>query len=160
MIEALVLLGYAVAAAWCAPLVLAPLTSRGTSPRLGLAAWLTAMGSVLAALGLGAERAVAVAAADWPQLTTALCRSVAGGACTPQIYRSALYEAGVTDFAAVDLAGTVYVRDFGPYSDHFHEQNFQRQLAGSALRGDQAGFVGVDDGLDAVSEAESCAPAR
>jgi len=56
---------------------------------------------VLAAIGLGAERAVAVAAADWPQLTTALCRSVAGGACTPQVYRSALYEAGLTAFTAV-----------------------------------------------------------
>ena len=56
---------------------------------------------MLAAVALGAERAVAVAAADWPQLTMALCRSVAGGVCTPQVYRSALYEAGVTAFAAV-----------------------------------------------------------
>ena len=101
MLEALILIGYALAAAWCVPVALVPLTSRGISPRLGLAAWLTAMGSVLAALVLGTEHAVAAAAADWPQLTAALCRSVAGGVCTPQVYRSALYEAGVTAFAAV-----------------------------------------------------------
>lgn len=101
--EAMILLGYAVAASWCVPVLLGPLTSRGISPWLGLAAWLTAMSSVVAALVLGAERSVAVATADWPQLTTALCRSVAGGVCTPQVYRSALYEAGVAAFAAVIL---------------------------------------------------------
>jgi hypothetical protein len=40
-------------------------------------------------------------AADWPQLTQALCRSVAGGACTPGVYRSALYEGGVAALAIV-----------------------------------------------------------
>jgi hypothetical protein len=98
---ALMLFGYAIAVAWCAPVLLTPLTSRGVRPRLGLAAWLAAMGSAIAALALGAERSAAIAADDWPQLTAALCRSVAGGVCTPQVYRSALYEAGVTIFATV-----------------------------------------------------------
>jgi Zn-dependent protease with chaperone function len=100
MIAATVLLGYAVAAAWFVPVLLTPLTSSGVSPRLGLTAWLAAMGSVITALVLGANFAARTAAAEWPQLTTALCRSVAGGVCSPQVYRSALYEAGVTLFAA------------------------------------------------------------
>ena len=55
------------------------------------------MASVLAA-GRPRRRILpsATAAADWPRLTQALCRSVAGSACTPAVYRSALYQAGVT----------------------------------------------------------------
>ena len=48
VITALALLGYAACAAWCVPALLAPLTRRGVSVRAGLAAWLTAMASVLA----------------------------------------------------------------------------------------------------------------
>ncbi len=96
MITALALLGYAACAAWCVPPLLAPLTRRGTSVRAGLAAWLAAMASVLLSAAVAMQISFRTAAADWPRLTQALCRSVAGGACTPAIYRSALYEGGVT----------------------------------------------------------------
>ena len=99
MITALALLGYAACAAWCVPALLAPLTRRGVSVRAGLAAWLAAMASVLASAAVAIELSFRTVAADWPQLTQALCRSVAGGACTPAVYRSALYEGGVTALA-------------------------------------------------------------
>ena len=101
MITALALLGYAACAAWCVPALLAPLTRRGASVRAGLAAWLTAMASVLASAAIAIELSFRTVAADWPQLTRVLCRSVAGGACTPAVYRSALYEGGVAALAIV-----------------------------------------------------------
>lgn len=101
MITALALLGYAVCAAWCVPALLAPLTRRGASVRAGLAAWLTAMASVLVSVAVAIEISFRTVAADWPQLTQALCRSVAGSACTPAVYRSALYEGGVAALAIV-----------------------------------------------------------
>jgi Zn-dependent protease with chaperone function len=101
VITALALLGYAACAAWCAPALLAPLTRRGVSVRAGLAAWLAAMGCVLLSAAVAFELSFRTVAADWPQLTQALCRSVAGGACTPAVYRSALYEGGVAALVAV-----------------------------------------------------------
>jgi Zn-dependent protease with chaperone function len=101
VILALALLGYAVVTAAAAPALLTPLTRRGRSARAGLAAWVAAMtgalGAGLAALGL----AIRATVADWPQLTQTLCRSVAGEACTPAVYRSALYQAGVAALALV-----------------------------------------------------------
>jgi Zn-dependent protease with chaperone function len=101
MITALALLGYAACAAWCVPALLTPLTRRGVSVRAGLAAWLAAMASVLVSAAFAIQLSFRTVAADWPQLTQALCRSVAGGACTPEVYRSALYESGVTVLAAL-----------------------------------------------------------
>jgi Zn-dependent protease with chaperone function len=100
MITALALLGYAALAAWCAPALLAPLTRHGASVRAGLAAWLTAMASVLVSAALAAWLSGQTAAANWPRLTQALCRSVAGDACTPEVYRSLAYQAAVTALAA------------------------------------------------------------
>jgi Zn-dependent protease with chaperone function len=98
---AFVLLGYAVAAAWCAPALLAPLTSRGASVRPALTAWFSAMTSVLMAAAIGTALITQTAVADWPTLARVLCRGVAGTACTPQVYRSALYSAGVAILAVL-----------------------------------------------------------
>ena len=108
MITALVLLGYAACTAWCAPALLAPLTRRGVSVRAGLAAWLTAMAGVLVSAAVAIEISFRTIAADWPRLTQDLCRSVAGSACTPGVYGSVLYQAGVIVLAAsLTLAGAV-----------------------------------------------------
>ena len=90
MRTALLMFGYALAVAWAAPAPLSVLTRRGVSVRLGLVAWLGAMASVLASVALGIQFLLRTAAADWPSLTRVLCRSVAGGACTPVVYRSAV----------------------------------------------------------------------
>jgi Zn-dependent protease with chaperone function len=115
VIAALALLGYAACAAWLVPALLAPLTGRGLSVRAGLAAWLAAMGSVLASAALAVQFSVRTVAADWPQLTQALCRSVAGAACTPAVYRSFLYQAATAALAllltvAAALAAARYAR--------------------------------------------------
>jgi Zn-dependent protease with chaperone function len=114
MTAALVLLGYAAVAAWCGPVLLAPLTSGGTSVRPGLAAWLSAMASALLSAALGMAFMIGVAVADWPALTQVLCREVAGKMCTPQVYQSALYPAGVAiAAAAVVLAALVALWRYG-----------------------------------------------
>jgi Zn-dependent protease with chaperone function len=93
------LFGYAVVAGCGAPAPLARLTGRGTSARLGLVAWFAAMISAGASGLAGAYLVVARAAAGWVPLTQAVCRSVAGNACSPPVYRSMLYEIGVTALA-------------------------------------------------------------
>jgi hypothetical protein len=66
-------------ACW-APALLSRLTARGISPRLGLAAWLTAMASALASAA-ALEFLVRAAADGWSRLADMVCRSVAGHAC-------------------------------------------------------------------------------
>ena len=105
MIGALALLGYAACAAWCAPALLVPLAGRGLSVRAGLAAWLIAMASVLAAAALAFESSLTTVAADWPRLTQTLCRSIAGDACTTAVYESVFYQAGVAVLAIALTAG-------------------------------------------------------
>src|SRR6516162_6799507 len=61
----LLLSGYALAVAWWAPVLLSRLTARGISPRLGLAAWLTAMASALASSAAALELLVRAATDGW-----------------------------------------------------------------------------------------------
>jgi Zn-dependent protease with chaperone function len=148
MIGALALFGYALGAAWCVPALLAPLTRRGASPRLGLAAWLTGTASVLAAAALGIASVIGTAAADWPQLTKDLCRSVAGQGCTPEVYGSALYSAGVAILAAgVTLAALVALWRYGRRLQRARQQTRTHadiaRITGRALPG--TGAVVLDD---------------
>lgn len=109
MIAARALFGYALAVSWFLPAPLARLTGPGVSVRLGLAAWLGAIGSALVAGGLGIQSLFRTIGADWPSLSRALCRSVAGSACTPVVYRSALYELAVGAAAILVTAAAVVV---------------------------------------------------
>jgi hypothetical protein len=95
MMTALLLCGYALVVAWSASALLTPLTSRGISARLGLTAWLTAMASVLASLLTALGFLVTAAVTSWPGLAEDMCRSVAGRACTPLVYRS-VFEFGLS----------------------------------------------------------------
>jgi beta-lactamase regulating signal transducer with metallopeptidase domain len=104
---ALLALLYALAVAWYLPALLARLTARGTSARLGLAAWLTAMASVLVSLLVALQFLARAAIAGWSRLAEAVCRSVAGGACGPAVYQNAIFELAVglaTLAAALTLA--------------------------------------------------------
>jgi Zn-dependent protease with chaperone function len=98
---ALVVLLYAIAVAWLAPGPLTRLTARGISARLGLTAWLTAMVSVVASSLIAVQFLVTAAIAGWPTLAEAVCRSVAGSACAPTVYRSAAFELVLGAVAAV-----------------------------------------------------------
>jgi Zn-dependent protease with chaperone function len=101
MSDALAVGCYAITVAWGAPALLARLTSGGASVRPGLAAWLSAMAGALGAAALAVALIIAAAAAGWPTLTRALCHGVAGTECTPQVYRSALYSAGLAILAVL-----------------------------------------------------------
>jgi Zn-dependent protease with chaperone function len=149
VITALALLGYAACASWCVPALLAPLTRRGVSVRAGLAAWLTAMASVLVSAAVAIQFSFRTVAADWPQLTQALCRSVAGGACTPAVYGSVLYQAGVIVLAAVlALAGVAAAWRYGRRVQRSRAQTRSHAraalLVGHAIAG-QARTVMLDD---------------
>jgi Zn-dependent protease with chaperone function len=101
VIAAGALFAYAIVVACCASSPLARLTGRGANARFGLAGWLTAMVSAGFSGLFGAYLVMARAVADWVPLTQAVCRSVAGSACSPPVYRSMLYEAGVTALAII-----------------------------------------------------------
>lgn len=107
MNAALAMAGYAVVVSCCVPVPLTWLTRRGVSPRLELTAWLSAIGCVLVAAVLALDFLLCAAVAGWPRLSEMVCRSVAGGACTPVVYRSAFFELalGVAALIAVVAAG-------------------------------------------------------
>ena len=92
MTPALIMLGYAGALAWLGPAPLARLTARGVNARLGLAVWLVAVVSALGSAVVAVSFLVRAAVAGWPTFAGTICRSVYGGACPPQVYRSALFE--------------------------------------------------------------------
>jgi Zn-dependent protease with chaperone function len=114
MRAALLVFGYALAVAWYLPAPLIRLTERGIGARLGLAAWLAAIASVLASAVVALLLLVSAAVAGWSGLAEAVCRSVAAGACTPTIYRSAIFEValGVTAIGAT-LAVAVLAWRYG-----------------------------------------------
>jgi len=144
-----VLSGYAVVVACTAPPLLTRLTGHAASARLGLVVWLAAMVSAgvsgLAGVYLVSARAVA----GWIPLTQAVCRSVAGSACSPVVYRSMLYEAAVTALAIIVViaalaAGWRYCHRVqrGHHRTRAHAE--AARLAGRALAG-QPGTVVLDD---------------
>jgi Zn-dependent protease with chaperone function len=101
MTPALVMLGYAAALAWLGPVPLACLTARGVNARLGLAVWFAAVMSALGSAVIAVSFLVRKAVAGWPTFAGTICRSVYGGACPPQVYRSALFELSLAAASAV-----------------------------------------------------------
>ena len=95
MAAALLVFVWSAAGAWKVPAVLTRLTRGGGSARLGIAVWLIAMVSVLASGGIALAFLIRTAVTGWSHVARVICRSVAGGACTPVIYRSALFEIGI-----------------------------------------------------------------
>jgi Zn-dependent protease with chaperone function len=111
---ALLVLGYALAVAWWAPALLVRLTARGISPRMGLAAWSTAMVSVLASALVALQFLIRAAVAGWPGLAEAVCRSIEGGSCTATVYRGAIFEFALAVIAiAAALTVTVLAWRYG-----------------------------------------------
>jgi Zn-dependent protease with chaperone function len=111
MRPALLMLGYALAVAWLTPALLTRLTARGASPRLGLAAWLTAMASAVGAAIAALWFLAGAAVSGWPGLAQAVCRSVTGHVCAPTMYRGALFElalAAVTTLAVATAVGAAW----------------------------------------------------
>jgi Zn-dependent protease with chaperone function len=101
MTTPLVMLGYAATLAWLGPVPLARLTTRGVNARLGLVVWLAAVASALGAALVAVSFLVRSAVAGWPTFAGTICRSVYGSACSPQVYRSALFELSLAAASAV-----------------------------------------------------------
>jgi beta-lactamase regulating signal transducer with metallopeptidase domain len=165
MKPALLVLGYAVVVAWCVPALLARLTAAGVSARLGLVAWLTAMASVLASLVVAMQYLVAAAIAGWSQLAEAVCRSVAGGACTAVVYRSAAFELGLGLAAvAAALALTVLAWRYGRSVQRAQRRTRAHaeaaRITGRRLPMKGAGEAGGAVVLDASRPAAYCVPGR
>ena len=160
MKPALLVLGYALVVAWCLPALLTRLTAAGLSARLGLAAWLAAMVSVLACVLSAIQYLITAAVAGWPQLAEAVCRSVAGGACTTVVYRSAAFELGLGLAAiAAALALAVlswrYGRSVQRAQRRTREHAEAARITGRRLPGRGAAVV-----LDATRPAAYCVPGR
>jgi Zn-dependent protease with chaperone function len=160
MRPALLVFCYAVAVAWILPLPLGRLSGTGVSPRLGLAAWLAAMSSVLAstvaALGLLARAVIA----GWPAFARTVCESVTAGACPPAVYRSAAYELGlaITAFLggiAMILLGWRCGRSLRRASIRTRAHAEAARIAGHPVGDGNAAFV-----LDATRPAVYCVPGR
>jgi Zn-dependent protease with chaperone function len=159
MRAALLVLGYALALAWVLPLPLRRLSERGLTPRLGLAAWLTALASVLgcalAALGLLIRTAVA----GWPAFARTVCESVSDGACPPDGYRDSAYELGL---AALAVLGAVAVLLLGGrYARSLHRAHVRTRAHAEAARitGHRIG-AGTVFVLDATRPAAYSVPGR
>jgi Zn-dependent protease with chaperone function len=180
MTAALAVFGYTVAVAWSVPALLGRLTRHGISPRLGLAAWLTAMGSVLASAVAAVVLLAGAAMAGWPRLAEAVCRSVAGRACTPVVYRSAAFEVPLSAAALLaTLTAAVLAWRYGRsvqrsrQRTRAHAQAARitgRRLpvngdgAGGTAQGEWEGGRGVGGEatvvLDAAQPAAYCVPGR
>jgi Zn-dependent protease with chaperone function len=160
MIPALAVFGCAIVMAWVLPLPLGRLSRDGVSPRLGLAAWLTAITSVLAlalaALGLLARTVVG----GWPSFARTVCESVTTGVCPPAVYRSAAYELGLAAVAFLGgitliVLGCRYGRSLRRASLSTREHAETARIVGRRAAGPDAAFV-----LDAAPPAVYCVPGR
>jgi Zn-dependent protease with chaperone function len=157
---AILLSAYALAVAWCVPALLVPLTRRGISARLGVAAWLTAIASALASAAAALAFLVSAAVTGGERLAAALCQAAAGKACTPALYRSALFEAALSGAAVIAaLAVAVLIRRYG----HNLQRSRRRtrahaeavRITGSRLAGTGTAVV-----LDVPQAAAYCVPGR
>src|SRR5215472_11449387 len=83
------------------------LTAAGVSARLGLMAWVAAMASVLTCAMAAVQFLVNAAITNWPWLAEAVCRSVTGRTCAAAVYRSALFELGLSVAAVVAVTMAV-----------------------------------------------------
>ncbi len=104
MKPAALIIVYALVVAWGARVLLAPLTARGLSAKLGIAAWMAAMMSAVAAATVAVCLLVSDAISGWGGLAEVICRSVAGHACAATVYTSAAFESGVAAVAVVSPA--------------------------------------------------------
>jgi Zn-dependent protease with chaperone function len=156
----LLVLCYALAVAFILPLPLARLSEPGVSPRLGLAAWLAAISSVLASVMAGLGLLARAAIAGWPAFARTVCESVSAGTCPPGVYRSAVYELGLAVAAflgglAMILFGLRYGRILRRSSIRTRAHAEAARITGHRVEGGNAAFV-----LDATRPAVYCVPGR
>jgi Zn-dependent protease with chaperone function len=157
---AALLFGYALAVAWWAPALLARLTARGISARLGLAAWLTAMASALAWAAAALVLVGRAAAAGWSRLAEVVCHSIAGHECAATVYQSAVFELALGAIAiAAGLAAAVLAWRCGRSVQRAQQQTRAHadvaRITGRRLPGDDRAVV-----LDVAQPVAYCLSSR
>lgn len=166
MRPALLVFVYAAAMAWSMPALLARLTGSGLSPRAGLAAWLTAMASVLASLAVTLQYLIRAAVAGWPGLAEAVCRSMTGGPCSAVVYRSAAFEIVLAlNALAAALTAVVLAWRYGRSMQRAGRQTRRHaeaaRITGHMLPVQADGEAGgITVVLDAPQPAAYCMPGR
>jgi Zn-dependent protease with chaperone function len=164
MSRALLVFGYTLAVAWSVPVLLSRLTRRGISARLGLAAWLAAMASVLASAMAAVAMLAGAAIAGWPRLAEVVCRSVAGRACTQVVYRSAAFEVPLGfAAAAATLTAAVLAWRYGRALQRAGRRS-RAHAEAARITGRRLPVIGDGEGatvvLDAPQRAAYCVPGR
>ena len=154
------LFGYAVAVACRTPALLGRLTAGGISARLGLAAWLTAMASALAAAAVALQYLAKAAITGWSRLAEVVCRSVSGHACTATGYQGAAVEFALGAAAIVaGLAAAVLAWRYGRSVQRAQRQTRAHadvaRITGRRLPGNDDAVV-----LDAAQPVAYCLPGR
>jgi Zn-dependent protease with chaperone function len=160
MRAALVVLAYAVAVGWFLPGPLARLAGTGAAPRLGIAAWLAAMGSALASAIVALALLARAAAAGWPAFARIVCESVTNGDCSAAVYRSAAFELGLAVAALLGgvimtLLGWRYGRSLRLARARTRAHAEAARIAGRPIEG-----MGTAFALDAAQPAAYCVPGR
>lgn len=160
MTPALLVLGYAVVIAAVLPLPLGRLSEPGATPRLGLTAWLLAMGAVLASALTALALLARTVIAGWPAFARTVCESVTSQVCPPTVYRSAAYELGLA--LAVLLGGALmmlltwrYGRSLARARRRTRAHGEAARITGRPVGAEPAAFV-----LDAAQPAAYCVPGR
>lgn len=153
MTAAVALLGYAAAVAWFLPALLTRLTGPGIAVRAGLAAWLGATASAAVSAAIALQFVIRAVVAGWPRLSEVVCRSVAGTACTPVVYRNALFEFGLGVVATAATVVTVFVAwRYGRRTQFARRQTLAHaaavRIVGRALDGTDA--IVLDDARPAA----------
>jgi len=116
--------------------------------------------SVLASALVALQFLVRAPIAGWSGLAEAVCRSVAGGGCTPAVYRSALFESALgLASIAVALAVTVLAWRYGRSVQQGQRRTRAHaevaRITGRRLPGVSAAVV-----LDAAQRVAYCVPGR
>jgi len=160
MSPVLLLFGYALAVAWWAPAPLSRLTAPGVSPRLGLAAWLTATASAVASAAAALAFLVQAAMSGWSRLAQVVCRSVAGHACAQTVYTSAVFELALA--AVAILAALVAAAVAWRYGRGVQRAQRRTRAHAEAARITGRGLPGVTAAvvLDAAEPAAYCVAGR
>jgi Zn-dependent protease with chaperone function len=165
MTPALIMLSYAAALAWIGPAPLARLTACGVNARLGLAVWFIAVSSALASAVVAVSFLVRAAVAGWPTFAGTICRSVYGGTCPPQVYRSALFELSLA--AASAVAVLILITLTWQYSRTVHRsrQRAREHAQAARITGRHFPAAGIPPlstavVLDAPQPAVYCVPGR
>lgn len=159
MRAALLVFGYALVLAWVLPVPLRRLSEPGLTPRLGLAAWLTALVSVLGCVLVALGLLIRAAVAGWPAFARTVCESVSAGACPPGVYRNSAYELGLAVLAVLGAMALMLLA--WRYARSLHRARVRTRAHGQAARitGHRIG-AGTVFVLDATRPAAYSVPGR